>query len=317
MGKDHEPAERRQWVYGFLFFVVAALLLVIIAAAIYIVGRTVGLAECHACSDAEKSKAIAEARTIGIQIFAGLGAAGALFFTYLNYIRSTAEARESQRLARESYDSSAAEARESQRLARESRTSENFVKAVEQLGNREIPVRVGGLAGLGRLLRFATPDDDYWPLMDVLAAFVRDRAVKFARDRDQQTSEPPELAEDIQFALNVLARRSATADAIYRPDKRKDAAIDFYKTNLSNAWMAGGHFEWSHFREIVLINADLAKALLIETNLIDANLTGANLNGAILTGADLTGADITGADLRNAQVTKGQLAVTKGKPANS
>src|SRR4051794_23781811 len=69
------------------------------------------------CSNAERLKATSDARTLLTQIVAGAGGAGALYFTWVNYIRTVRDSNVTQL------------------LARESRTSENFSKAVEQLGH--------------------------------------------------------------------------------------------------------------------------------------------------------------------------------------
>src|SRR3954447_24461518 len=97
------------------------------------------------CTATERAKAAADSRAALIQLLVAFAGAGTIYFTWRNYVRSSREAEAN--LA----------------LAREGRTSDNFIKAVEQLGNSSPAVRVGGVFGLGRLLRTATPEGDYWP----------------------------------------------------------------------------------------------------------------------------------------------------------
>jgi hypothetical protein len=56
---------------------------------------------------------------------------------------------------------------------RERRIVETFSKAVEQLGSDKLEVRVGAIFALERLSKESP--DDYWTVMEVLTAFVRDR----------------------------------------------------------------------------------------------------------------------------------------------
>jgi hypothetical protein len=252
-----------------------------IGAAIIIVlgGRYLGKWDCAGCEGKELAKAISDARTVLVQLLLAAGAGGTLYFTWRNYVRSIDEANEGR-----------ARANETQALARESRTSENFVKAVEQLGNTDsMAVRVGGIFGLGRLLRTATPEGDYWPLMDVLTSFIRGSFP--AKEEGPRQIDPP---EDLQAACNVLARRSSTT--IYK--RYDDSPLDLHSTDLSGTWLAGGHFEDAFLENSFLITADLRKAFLT-----GANLTGAKLEDAELAGADLAG--VIGLDPEQLNKAKG------------
>jgi len=56
---------------------------------------------------------------------------------------------------------------------RQRRIVETFSKAVEQLGSDKLEVRVGAIFALERLSKESP--DDYWTVMEVLAAFIHDR----------------------------------------------------------------------------------------------------------------------------------------------
>ena len=230
-----------------------------------------------------------------LHLLAGLGGAGALYFTWRNFNRTV-------------QDSAA-----TQELARESRTSENFIKAVEQLGSGFVPVRVGGIYGLGRLLNIASIEGDYWPIMDILTAFIRQSSPVQSEPRH---GNPP---EDIQAAVTVLARRSE-----HKAQPREgDSPVDLHDTDLSYLWMSGGHFEWgyfigSSFVKTELDNAKLNGAIFDRANLTNSYFNHANLvysrlhevksaAGATFYRADLTGADFFQSDLRGANFDEANL----------
>jgi hypothetical protein len=115
-----------------------------ITAAIVIVlgGRWLGTLDCDAgCKPAELAKAISDARTVLAQLLLAAGTGGTLYFTWRNYVRSVDEANDAR-----------ARSNETQALVRESRTSDNFIKAVEQLGNRESAKPLSDVA-MGKTLR--------------------------------------------------------------------------------------------------------------------------------------------------------------------
>jgi hypothetical protein len=54
------------------------------------------------------------------------------------------------------------------------RITESFTKAVEQLGSDKLQVRLGGIYTLERISRES--ELDYWPIMETLTGFIRERA---------------------------------------------------------------------------------------------------------------------------------------------
>src|SRR4051812_7217566 len=134
---------KRNWatIGATLFAVLIAMLLIIF------IPHRVSRWECKGCTAGERARSAADSRATLVQFLVAIAGAGTIFFTWRNYVRSSREAEAN--LA----------------LGREGRTSDNFIKAVEQLGNNSPAVRARGIFGLGRLLRTATPDGDYWPLM--------------------------------------------------------------------------------------------------------------------------------------------------------
>jgi uncharacterized protein YjbI with pentapeptide repeats len=219
--------------------------------------------------------------------------------------------------------SSANERREENR---ERMLIERFMRAVDQLGHPAMDVRLGGIYSLERLAREAP--EDHPPIMEILAAYVREhasvgpraggRAGNGARPGASAAGGPgdarPRPATDVQAALTVVGRREMAYDT--------DAPIALSHTALAGATLTGAHLERALLSGANLEGADLFKAHLgaadlegaslrsaglLLANLNDTVLWGANLEGARLYGANLEGAALKGANLKNAGLTGANL----------
>ncbi|MFE3187660.1 pentapeptide repeat-containing protein [Nocardia sp. NPDC059240] len=158
-------------------------------------------------------------------------------------------------------------------LARQTATTERYAKAVEELDNQGLDIRLGGIYLLERLASDSPQDRS--SIFEILSAFLRSHSPNngnCGQDHDAV------LATDVQAALRVIARRS--------PDGPE--SIDLRGTCLAEA--------------------DLARANLRGVNLERANLTGAKLDGANLRGALLDLANLDGASLRDTDLTGAVLA---------
>ncbi|HWM64883.1 MAG TPA: pentapeptide repeat-containing protein [Solirubrobacterales bacterium] len=171
--------------------------------------------------------------------------------------------------------------REATRLAERGQVTERFTKAVEQLADQRIAIRLGGIYALRRLA--ADSSDDATTVTEVLSAFVRANAD--AREPDGGGVDA--LGDDLLAALSVLAVNRENTEA--RPDL---CEIDLSGRDLSN-------FDLAHF--------DLGRANLRSSTLIGADLEGADLSLADLRGADLSGASLALANLREADLTDANL----------
>lgn len=187
-------------------------------------------------------------------------------------------------------------------VAREGQVTDRFAKAIAQLGDEKMEIRLGGIYALERIARDS--ERDYDSIIDVLTAYLRNRA------RKPITGDiPAEPPSDIQAALTVVARRSrAYNDGETRrlnlagvfipganlPHAQFDGAI-FVDATLDNANLEGAH----------LHDADLHGGHLESVKLSSADLRGANLAGVVLTGgADLAHANLTDANLMSAQMER-------------
>jgi hypothetical protein len=195
---------------------------------------------------------------------------------------------------------------------REGQITDRFTRAIDQLGKVEgsqklFEIRVGGIYALERIARES--EEDYWPIMEILTAYVRQnaplppeagqertedatdeqRAMEGSRGKSEAT-EPSAPDPDIQAIMTILRRSSRS----YREGEPK--RLDLSKTNLTRA--------------------DLSEANLTRANLFGADLSGANLSGANLLGANLLGANLLGANLLSANLWEAHLPLAHFFRAN-
>jgi pentapeptide repeat protein len=221
---------------------------------------------------AEQHKAITDTRTGLVATLAAIGAAGGLAYTARTY-----------------------------RLSREGQLTDRYSKAVAQLGDEKIEIRLGGIYALERLMRDSPADQP--TNMETLAAFVRQHSPPSSRPVLPARGTPPPASdhpsEDVQAVLTVLGRRGPVDDE--RP-------IDLARTNLTGARLDRANLTDADLRGATLTDADPRRATRTDAILHDGGtLTGAHLYKATLTGADLGGATLTGATLFEANLTGANL----------
>jgi uncharacterized protein YjbI with pentapeptide repeats len=207
-------------------------------------------------------------------------------------------------------------------ISRELQTHERFAKAVEQLGSERsdgsarTEARLGGIYALERLL--AESEREYWPIMEVLTAYVRENAAWNSDARSPTAASGPIILHaDIQAILAVLGRRKAPHS---NPTERR--LLDLRETDLRGANLSGSRLDGVTLHGAHLEKIDATRAILSRSNLREATLSGAsltevdlegaslsraNLEGARLNGANLKGADLSGANLRGADLWEANL----------
>jgi hypothetical protein len=191
---------------------------------------------------------------------------------------------------------------------RQRRITESYSKAVGQLASDKIAERLGGIYTLERISRESP--DDYWTVMETLAAFVRERASwkETARRVSERayflwqeagrpdgradehwreavkTTEPTVPQTDVATVVTVIRRRDPA-------NREREKQFDLGGTDLRGA----SDLIEAHLEGAILGGAHLGGAILFE-----AHLEGADLRGAHLGGADLRWADLSNADLNEA-----------------
>jgi uncharacterized protein YjbI with pentapeptide repeats len=205
-------------------------------------------------------------------------------------------------------------------ISRELKTHERFARAVEQLasergdGSARTEARLGGIYALEQLA--LESERDYWPVIEVLSAYVRENAAWKPAERGAGSGLVRPSA-DIQAIVAVLGRRSPAHATT--PERRM---LDLRETDLRGANLSGSHLDGVILQAAHLDQVDATGAVLTRCNLRDAHLAGASLSGvdlegtslaraslegARLNGANLKGADLSGCNLRRADLWEANL----------
>jgi len=212
-------------------------------------------------------------------------------------------------------------------VAQEAQRSERFIRAVGQLADDRVEVRLGAVYGLEQIA--AESEAQYWPIMEVLCAYLREHTAW-----EPERPQPVRLPTDVQAVLTALGRRPRAHEGDERLDLRRtdlrgadlngfhlERAI-LREAHLEGASLQGTHLEAADLRGANLSNADLVEAnlkgadlreahleaaYLVEAHLERADLGGAFMAGAYLGGAHLEGADLGGAHLDGAYLYKAHL----------
>ena len=188
------------------------------------------------------------------------------------------------------------------KTSQEGQITDRFTKAITQLGDKNLAVRLGGIYALERIAKDSA--SDHWSVMEVLTAFVREYShgrsdppwawvsMLFAKDRlpeDRAKSRPP---TDIQAILAVIGRRTRTFG------NGETQRLNLGNAILQRAFLAGAQLQGANLR-----GAQLQDSLLIGAQLQDADLGGAQLQDADLRGAQLQRAFLDGAQLQRADLS--------------
>jgi Pentapeptide repeats (8 copies) len=204
--------------------------------------------------------------------------------------------------------------------AREGQITERFTRAIDQLGNRKMEIRLGGIYALERIANES--EKDYWSIMEILTAYVRNNSGidSYSKDislknvpisMDIQANESNKnkvpkirtISLDIQAILTVIVRRK------YSYEHGETNELDFKETNLQQANLSKANLSEADLIGANLSEAELFKANLSEAELFKANLSEANLSEAELSEADLSKANLSGANLSEAELFKANCSV--------
>jgi len=160
--------------------------------------------------------------------------------------------------------------------------SNQVSKGFEQLGSKELVVRLGGIYALEGVMNGS--EQYHQPVLEALCAFVRDGA------QTDVGGAPP--TTDIQAALTVIGRRKNG------PGRVDLAGANLPKANLIGAGLANANLAGAALSGVTLSGADLTSADLSSAKLNDATLWSANMQSTNLTGAHLNRANLRFAYLR-------------------
>ncbi|MGZ6692733.1 MAG: pentapeptide repeat-containing protein [Solirubrobacteraceae bacterium] len=127
--------------------------------------------------------------------------------------------------------------------------TERFTHAIDQLGNADADVRIGGIYALERIVRDSPRD--HQAVMEVLTAFIRNRV----RDTSKSTISP-----DVHAALTVIGRRRHTNNP------------SGFRINLEGADLCYANLPRARLERAVLNGAQLQGAILAEAYLTNGDM---------------------------------------------
>ena len=194
--------------------------------------------------------------------------------------------------------------------AREGQITERFTRAIEQLGNKELEIRLGGIYALERIANES--ENDYWPIMDILTSYVRnnsslesiesEKATHISTDIQSEESNKTrnqnvkKLSLDVQAILTVIGRR-----------KHYFGAGESKRLNLAETCLQGAHLSEYHLERANLYKANLTNAKFVRTHLKQTVFIKAHLENASLWGAHLENTVLIEAHLENADLSRARL----------
>lgn len=201
------------------------------------------------------------------------------------------------------------------RLQEEGQFTDRFTNAVNQLGENNSEVCLGGMYALERIAKDSPKD--HWTVIEILSAYVRNNKKKkmlsteetnINQNTNNKVNEEEENTKVLirtQTALTIIGRRVFEQDS--KTDKINLSEVELFKADLANANLSNvkltqsifikADFTKADLRNSDLTNANLDESQFVETNLSDTTLIGAKLRNAELAGADLSYADLRGTDL--------------------
>lgn len=174
--------------------------------------------------------------------------------------------------------------------AREGQITDRFTRAIEQLGSKELEIRLGGIYALERIA--SESEKDYWPIMEILTAYIRKNSPVEIEDNEDQN----DISMDIQAIIDIIGRCK------YSSNKGKSNYLDLQRTYLSGAKFSNGNFSFINFTE-----STIDFALFDNANLHGSYLVGANLTGSCFDYANLKEVGFFGAYLGHADFAESNL----------
>jgi hypothetical protein len=190
-----------------------------------------------------------DVRSTLLQGLAGLFLAGGLYFTAQTLRLNRESAERTSAMA----ERTSAMAERTYLLEREGQITERFTRAIDQLGDEKMDVRLGGIYALERIAKSSA--EDHGPIMEVLTAYVRehapwpprpaDKGEEAVSDEHRELDEDgvPAPATDVQAVIAVLGRRVLGRKGEHDLDLR---LVDLRRAKFGKG-ADEGHFEKANF----------------------------------------------------------------------
>jgi uncharacterized protein YjbI with pentapeptide repeats len=197
------------------------------------------------------------------------------------------------------------------RLSRQGQITDRLTRAIDQLGNEHVDIRLGSIYALERLARESPADQSQ--IIEILTGYVRQHApwVPAANVEVESETTPAAIRSpaDIHAALRAIGRRN-------RKNDHETTVIDLASTDLRGVPFDRGDFIGASFIKAHLDCADLSNAKLANSDFSYARLDHADLTSARLDGANFANARLKHAALRFAHLSGVKLRDTDLSGAN-
>jgi hypothetical protein len=243
------------------------------------------------------------------------GVAGAIGI-YISW-RGQSQAREAQDENQRTTQAQLENAQEELRITQQGQITERFTRSIDQLGNKNLEIRLGGIYALQRIANES--EDDYEPIVEILTAYIRNHSPRTS-NLTLPAADLTLPAADIKATVAVLAR------LLVRRGHRGEDPLHLVPVELAGTNLKEANFqvinrpvnlERANFQEALLSNAGFGdtnlfyasfeRADLREGNLLGANLGSGHLQEADLEQADLRETNLEFADFRNATLREARL----------
>lgn len=162
----------------------------------------------------------------------------------------------------------------SQELTRKGQITDRFTRAIAQLADRKLEIRVAAIYVLERIAKESS--EEHWPIMEVLTTYIRVNAPWPAREEQ----------------IRALTERLESVDQIRATGEEREILGMGYAVFLHNRAMDIHAALTVLGRHTLSYETEEQRLVLILTDLSGANLTGAHLERAILGGAHLENAKL-------------------------
>jgi hypothetical protein len=237
-----------------------------------------------------------EARKTLAQIMGGIVVLLGAYYTW----RSVQQTERAQRASEDN-------AQKSREISQQGQITDRFTRAIAQLGDDKMEIKLGGIFALERIARDS--ERDHQPIMEVLTSYLRQHAPWTEDEPSTDAKAIPRLREDIQAALTVIGRAAHLHG-------RPKLFLDFRGIGVQGAILDEPDFSSlamirTDFSRCSLTEAKFRKTALVSVRFCSSVLARADFSGASLEGADLRWADLTEADFRNATLHEAMLGGAK------
>ena len=301
-------SNKEKWKVGIAILVVVIVLLIVIWHLPYYLVEY-GKIDYDKINDYEKYHQMINAkRATIIQVVGGI-----LFIIGLYVANRRAKAMEGGVKASLKQVNAQKEQNDEQRKSnRETLTLEQYTRAIDQLGNDNIAVRLGGIYSLAQIMNSTNKHDSKYhdQIIELLTAYVRDKRkidwAAFRKEKNEKFEKPEELQKlykryskpvetDVRAILTVLGHRVEDREEKVEIDLKRTSWI---QADLSKMKLNGFNLSYAFLNGACLIDSKLEDADLENTCLEEADLRGIILKNTKLGRGNLKWAFLSEADIK-------------------